>query len=157
MRNILIAIMLISMITLSSAIIFYQLYGMIEKPNKPLQPIDKPIYHVKVERWSDRYEYYTIRFTNNDWLTSNEINEMIDVSYYDNEVNVNIQPILSKTPENLIEIARNLKTFDDCIRYNERVKKSANHQIQYRINNPIIGNPRNKQNSQNKFKTVEIY
>lgn len=96
----------------------------------------KKEYHIAVKNWKDKYQ---IVFTNNDWLTEQNIQTAFDISYWDNEVTV-VRQLHLGSKEECLKIAKQLRTYQDCLYYNDKIKAKERELIKFRKANPKKGN-----------------
>lgn len=88
------------------------------KTNKTLLVIPEE-FHIKVVPWGDDDEDWAIHFTNDNWLTYEEIQYCLVFPIF--EVSKpDLNPIFRK--QKAIELAKELDTYQKCIDYNEREK-----------------------------------
>lgn len=115
----------------------------VDKPVKQevkTQPIpDTPVFHIQVVCFPNTGEY-CIHYTNDNWLTLHDINDAFDISENigtnNLEYNVVNQTHLA-SQEECVELAKTLKSYQDCENYNEKMKRKYYKLLQYRKDHPI--------------------
>lgn len=98
----------------------------------------KPIYHIKVQCWRD---YYEVKFTNDNWETEENIMDAFDISVFRDEISIAHQLWLGKENDALI-LAKKLHSYQECLNYNEMIKKRYLKLYEFRKANPIKGQSR---------------
>jgi len=87
----------------------------------------KAQYHIRVDCYG--YDYYVINFTNDNWKTSNHIMETFELTNYATDnyddyrsyTDQTTNPLLREDKHELISIAKRLKTFESCKKWNGSV------------------------------------
>lgn len=125
----------------------------------------KAQYHVRVEcfggvKSDPDYQYYIIRFTNDNWKTSSIIMDAFDISDTMEKLNVCHQPklftSLYTSKQDAISFAKELTSFKKCVAYNKSILDRYNRLVIYRRLHPIKPKfiPKSKRNC---CKLTQIY
>jgi len=94
----------------------------------------KPQFHLRV---SCPYpDARAIEFTNDNWITSQNINKAFDISLYEGEENVVMQLWLGEEKE-AVKLAKCFKSYNDCIDYNKKIKIKYDSLVSFRKKNPL--------------------
>lgn len=103
----------------------------------PIKERDEtPIFHVKIKSYGDGVCYFAIWFTNDNFITQQNIMQVIDLSEISGGVDVHFQLDLFRTSDEAIQFAKQFKTYDLCVAYNEKMRLSYEKTLQMRKANP---------------------
>jgi hypothetical protein len=81
---------------------------------------EPPVYHIKATCFGAG-GLYVIHFTNDNWKSFADIKHVVDLRWA--RLGVSYDPKLFKTFSEAIEFAKQFKTYDSCISYNERTQR----------------------------------
>lgn len=151
MKNIFLVIVLVS----SSYLVFdiiddvTQSYR-IEKEKQHYK--ENPVFHLKI-KYDPVWSNYRILFTNDNWITEEEINNTFNLAGADKYVfDVAYQVDLFDSEQEAISLAKELKTYDLCIAYNKRIKKRYDKLFKI-----FKAQPKREENKPEPRKDITIY